>query len=310
MKTPLTLLTLALAVGCSAPAQPDVPPPSPLEALLPRERTLVIKLKLAQDEPREESIHALMNTLEHLLPTWTDEQRKGRAAPMEDLLTLKVVPAFDEILEMFRNGPHERRLVAAWALGFSRVPDNEEGVASHHEEARQALVEAIPGAPDDVLNNVLLGLWILADEQTPLALVTEIMVAHHDPLARANATLVLTRVLTTETAPDVVDAVLVALEDEEDRVRLHAAKVAIRHPHPALTTRIEELLLEEPTPLVRAALAGALGAARSITSAPLLARLLDDPRQVVSRSAHGALVQLFGTDLGTTQEDWEPAFRR
>ena len=305
MKLPLSTSLVALCLaGCSTlPAEPVAPAPD-LHSAEIRAADLVTRIASQQARGSDESASLVMNSLEHLLPAWLEEQRKVRAGPIENVLTQKVVVAFDQVAEMFLSGPHERQLVAAWALGFSRVPDNDRGVASRHEEALELLLQALPEVPDDVLSNIMLALWKLGDPATPLPLVAEIVVDHHDAMVRANATLVLSTVLTLDTADFATDVLLVALGDNEPRVRLHAARVAIEFPHPALTQRMEARLLDEETPFVTAAMARALGIAGAPSSAVPLVALLHNPRQIISSNAHEALVRIFGHDRGSTAEDW------
>jgi len=304
---PAGLIGLGL-LGCASTADDSLPPPALLEVGT-LESDLVQRIANQLAHGSDESAAAVMNSLEHLLPTWVTEQRLVRALPLENILTQKVVVGFDHVAQMFQSGPHERKLVAAWALGFSRVPDNTLGVASRHEEALELLLEALPTVPDDVLSNIMLALWKLGDPATPLPTLTEIVVEHHDSMVRANATLALSTILRPDTAPFATDALLVALSDNESRVRLHAARTAMVHPETALTLRMESQLLTEDTPFVQAALARALGAAGSASSAVVLIALLNDPREVVSVNAHGALVTIFDLDLGPTAEDWLPLVR-
>ncbi|GEM_PF-3274718 len=294
---------LCLASCSTIPAEPG-PAPATLQAGESSAADLISRIASQQARGTGESASQVMNSLEHLLPAWLEEQRKVRVGPLENVVTQKVVVSFDQVAEMFLTGPHERQLVAAWALGFSRVPDNDRGVASRHEEALDLLLQAMPEVSDDVLSNIMLALWKLGDPATPLPLVTEIVVDHHDAMVRANATLVLATVLTPDTADFATDVLLVALGDSEARVRLHAARVAIEFPHPALTQRMEARLLDEETPFVTAAMARALGVAGSPSSAIPLVALLHNPRQIISSNAHQALVRIFGHDRGVTAEDW------
>jgi hypothetical protein len=304
---PAGLIGLGL-LGC---ASTDVEPPSDSPILAPATHATDLVQRIASQLARgsDESASAVMNSLEHLMGTWVSEQRLVRELPLENVLTQKVVVAFDHVAQMFRSGPHERKLVAAWALGFSRVPDNDLGVESRHDEALELLLEALPSVPDDVLRNILLSIWKLGDPATPVTTLTEIVVQHHDSMVRAMATLALSTVLRPDTAPIATHALLVALGDSEERVRLHAARAAIVHPEPALTLRIESQLLSEDMPFVQAAMARALGAAGEPSSAAVLIALLGDPREVIAGRAHAALVDIFQQDMGPAAQDWFPLVR-
>jgi hypothetical protein len=224
---------------------------------------------------------------------------------IEKELTITVVPQYDVVAEMFETGPHERKLVAAWALGFSRVPDNDLGIASHHMEAMELLVRTLQTSPDDVMRNQLLGLWLLAEPTTPVDPLIDILVNHHDADVRANTMLALTTILSGAQIREHRNAVLVALADEDPRVRLHATSIARHHPDESFTVSMEARLGVETMPLVRANLAAALGAAKARSAAPMLVKMLGSPRKVEAQNAHDALVQIFDRDYGLLPEEWQ-----
>jgi len=264
---------------------------------------VVVRILEESRQPPQDPL-AVMNGLERLLPSWQSAQRRGRAAPIERELVRKVVVNFDVVADMLQNGPHERRLVAAWALGFAQVPDNDEGLESPHAQALALLMAVLDDSPDDLTRNALLGIWKLSDPATPMRPLADLVVNHHDADVRANACLALGAVLTEESAPAAIEPLLVALSDTEPKVRLHAADIARQWPSPALTTQIEGAVQTEDTPLVLAAMLRALGSAGSTRSAPLLMYLLESPREVVAESAHLALVDLYGVDHGPLRADW------
>ncbi len=297
---PLLGLLAALAVGCSS--TPERRPPLPPEEA--EEIDVVNRLSEYLATAPPESPEVVLNSIERLMVSWQREQRQGREKPIEHLVNRKVIANYEAVAEAFRSGTHERKLVAAWALGFSRVPENPIGIASRHEEAVALLVPALQDAPDDILNNVMIALWELGDPSTPLQPLVDIAVNHHVAEVRANAMLALSTVLTAKTAPQARDAVLVALTDHEAKVRLHAASLAALHPHRLTTQRILALLPDEESPLVRAGMAKALGAAQDPVSTPLLARMLRSPRGVERTWAHAALVAIYGVDRGLDAEGW------
>lgn len=259
---------------------------------------------LRQTQAKAEDPDQLMNGLERLLPAWQSEQRKGRADVLEVVLTSRVIPHYAIVREMFLNGPHERRLVAAWALGFTRVPLNDLGIASQHEQAQALLIREIPRLPDDVLANALLALWILAEPSTPIDPLTDLIVNHHDGLVRANATLALGRVLTPELSLQAVEAVIVALDDVDATVRVHAASIARNFPDRAYLARLESLIEEEDTPLAQARMASALGALKSRSSSRVLIPLLRGDNELVAVYARAALAAIFGVDRGPDPKPW------
>ncbi len=304
------LLLAACAASADAPPAGDAA--APRAALTPADAAredFLQRLAEALRRPDPDDANTLLNSLEHLLPAWMAEQRRGQAAPLENILTIKVVARFDDVLTAFRAGPRERRLVAAWALGFGRVPDNDLGLISRHAEARDALVGALVEPDDDLLRNVLLGLWKLGDDRTPLRPLLDLLVQHHDPDVRANAALAVGAVLRPGNIGPAADALLVALGDREPRVRVHAAALARRFPSAAVTTRLLQLLPAEDTPLARAAMASALGAARSREAGPLLVGLLSSALEIEAVSARQALAQIYGHDAGPRASDWTDLVR-
>ncbi|HEX5012454.1 MAG TPA: HEAT repeat domain-containing protein [Planctomycetota bacterium] len=297
-------LCAALPVLLFACSSPEPAHPIPVHPEAATRDDFLHRLAEAKAKPDPEDVDTVMNNLEHLLPAWQTEQRRGTETPLENILTIKVVTRFDDVLAAFVSGPRERRLVAAWALGFARVPDNDLGLQSPHAQARDALVAALHETDDELLRNVLLGLWKLGDPDTPVQPVVDLLVQHHDPDVRANAALCLTAILTAETASSAMDAALVALGDDDARVRLHATGVVRRFPSAAGTERLQQLLPDEDMPLVRAAIANALGAARARSATAMLASMLSSTHEIEAVAAHRALVEIYGQDLGPKPADW------
>jgi len=295
------VLASLTAFGCVATSPPLVmPDPAIAEKIDTLNR---LSEYLAHTPPEDPEV--LVNSIERLMISWQREQRQGRERPLEHLVNRKVVANFDELVVVFQTGNHERRLVAAWALGFSRVPENPMGIASRHEEALAILMPVIENAPADTLNNVILAIWKIGDPETPLQPILDIAVNHPVAEVRANAALALTAILTEQTAILANDAVLLALTDSDPKVRLHASSLAAMYPHRLTTERVLALLPGEKTPLVRAGMAKALGAAKTPSAGPLLQRMLASPRGIERTWAHAALVSIYGVDLGNKPDDWE-----
>jgi hypothetical protein len=250
--------------------------------------------------PEHEETPELMNSLEQLIPAWQSEQRANRARPIENVVSIQVITHFDQVLEVFHGGERNRRLVAAWALGFSRVPENARGIVSPHPAAVSALVAALDEHDDELLRNELLALWKLGDTSVPVTPLLDLLVQHHDADVRSSAALALQTVLTERTAPQAA----VALADSDPKVRLHAVSIARRFPQPATTARIQELLAAEAAPLVRANMALALGAARSRPAGPALVAMLRSSQAIESTSARQALAEVYGVDRGADPGAW------
>jgi HEAT repeat protein len=308
---PYLLPVLLVACASQDPAPADPPPvqQAPVDMATAARDDFVERLAERMAAPEREDTPELMNSLEQLIPAWQSEQRANRARPIENVVSIKVVTHFDQVLEAFRSGDRNRRLVAAWALGFSRVPENARGIVSPHPQAVAALVAALDERDDELLRNELLALWKLGDTSVPVTPLLDLLVQHHDADVRSSAALALQTVLTEKTAPAAGDAVQVALTDSDPKVRLHATSIARRFPQPATTARIQELLAAETSPLVRANMALALGAARSRPAGPALVAMLRSPQAIESTSARQALAQVYGVDRGADPSAWSDLVR-
>lgn len=308
---PYLLPMLLLACAGPEPA-PDPPPPvqqAPVDMATAARDDFIERLAERLAAPEREDTPELMNSLEQLIPAWQSEQRANRARPIENVASIQVITHFDQVLEAFKGGDRNRRLVAAWALGFSRVPENARGIVSPHPAAVSALVAALDEHDDELLRNELLALWKLGDTSVPITPLLDLLVQHHDADVRSSAALALQTVLTERTAPQATDAVQVALTDSDPKVRLHATSIARRFPQPATTARIQELLATEAAPLVRANMALALGAARSRPAGPALVAMLRSSQAIESTSARQALAQVYGVDRGADPGAWSDLIR-
>ncbi len=255
-------------------------------------------------DQREDNAARLILNLERLLPGWTGEQRDGDADALQRVLTVDVVTNFDLLLDTYEDGPRERRIVAAWALGFSRVPPNSLGIRSPHPRAVESLSDGLSTSDDDVMRNSLIALWLLADPTTPADPLLDIMVGHHDPEVRAMAALAVSTCLTSRDAGDATDSVLLAIEDSDPKVRLHAANIVRNFPQPRYTRRLETVITSEPMPLVRASMAAALGAAGQRSSAPALVSMLAAGTRIEATAARVALATIYGEDRGYDPNAW------
>jgi hypothetical protein len=300
------LLLLPLLPACSGTPSAAPEPRSLVEL---ETEDFVARLAERLSDPTRTPTPELMLALEQHMAGWQAEQSQGRAVPIENVLTITVVTHYQQVSQVFSDRERNRRLVAAWALGFARVPDNDRGIPSPHPDAVARLSAALDERDDQLLRNVLLALWKQGDPDTPLQPLLDLMSDHHDPDVRSNATLALSTVLTPATAPRAVDPVLVALRDTEPKVRLHAASIVRRFPSPAATQRIMQLLPDEKVPLVRANMATALGTSGDRRAAPLLVSMLGDAQSITSQSARQALTSLFGVDRGATASAWSDLLR-
>jgi hypothetical protein len=297
-----TLLASLLVFAACA----NTPEPKPIEVDVQgaMRKDFLLRLQEAMRVPDGEDEVQVMNSLEHWLPEWQEQQRKGQADPIEKLVRIKVVTHVDHVITALQTGSRERRIVAAWALGYARVPENDLGLVSPHDRARDALVAVLSEPDDALLRNATLGLWKLGDTSTPVRPLATLLVSHHDPDVRANAALALVTVSSDASVAGARDAMLVALGDAEPRVRVHAALFARHFPGVEGTQRILQILPHEQTPLVRAAMAYALGASRSEEAVPELLDMLSSQIQVEADAARDALTSIYGKDWGARRGDW------
>lgn len=301
------VLGAALAASCGSPPRTAAEAGTADETAAyerAAEREFLLRLKEGMAAPERSTTAELFMTLERMLPSWQAEQRRQNARTIEELLTVRVVTHFDQVIGEFQSGTRERRLVAAWALGFSRVPANDFGLRSPHPAAVRALAAALGERDDELLRNVLLAIWKIGQIETATPELCDLGRRHHDPDVRANALLALGSTIRSAESTEVRAALLDALRDSEPRVRLHAADAAARSPSAQVTEQLLPALRSEQMPLVRARIALALGSAKHRFAAETIAEMLESSFPVESEAAHAALIEIFGVDRGPLPADW------
>lgn len=125
-----------------------------------------------------------------------------------------------------------------------------------------------------------------------------------DPAKRFWATYLLTELV----YPDVIDAIVLRVFDDEPRVRraARAAARAFAEAHPAtVVERLELVAMDGSESRQRRTLAvETLGDTRQALAVPALIPLLDDPDSEVTAAVRGALTAIARQDFGTSSQKW------
>ena len=215
-QAPLTLLiALALSTSCASPKESKG---------LAAERE---RLKVSVYNPgaiREQtSVGIYITTLDRTIQQWnhtflTGHQDRDRRtlSRLEDAIRTRSLKLFDLLVEQLESGPPINRRVAATALGFT---------ASEH--ALSPLLNALSDPDQEVVNNALVGLSVLADPTTPLQGILHQMRFGSSGQIRGNAALALLECLQTgsPSTPEVVEAARSGLHDDAPYVRTKSALI-------------------------------------------------------------------------------------
>jgi HEAT repeat protein len=213
----------------------------------------------------------LFTSLDQNLRTWrqlttsTEVGDISQRDSIEQALTRQVYINFDAILDELEHGTDpEHKVVAAAALGFSRIPGPDEpgGNANFpvlHPRAVGPLLAVLESGNDQIVMNALLSLGRIAAPDMPRDMLVELMVTHHSEDVRANAALALASIVTDADASLVVAPLYSALSDPSHKVRLHAIKALVRVHDPNTQPALLNILRKDPMPLVQACAAMELG---------------------------------------------------
>jgi|GEM_PF-3023729 len=297
-------LILLFAACSSAPQRPEPIPLTEEEIAFLKKLDDPETFSLVQDVP------FLFPTLINLLTAWhdsalsQDEQKDVRiSSNLKDILSRRVYVNFDTIMDQLANGPPPNRVIAAAALGFSRIPESE-NFPQVYPRAVEALLGILDCGDDKIVENALLGLYILEDENMPLDKILDIMVQHHDPDVRANAALAVQAVASPRVGEKVLPYVLPALKDEEPKVRNHCILIASRLNDKSTLSALVELL-NDPYALIQANAAKALGVLGTAHTCGHLIPLLGSRFPIVREHSLWALCVLSGKDYGYEVKDWQ-----
>ncbi len=308
MKNTVVLLVCCLLVFLAAcSSAPEKPQPIPLTE---EEIAFLKKLDDPETYSLVQEVPYLFPTLINLLTAWLDsalsqdDPKDARiSSNLKDILSRRVYVNFETILEQLDTGPPPNRIIAAAALGFSRIPESEK-FPQVYPRAVEALVGVLDCGDDAIVENALLGLYILADESTPLDKILDIMVQHHEPNVRANAALAIQAVASPRVGEKILPYVLPGLKDEEPKVRNHCVLIAAELDNKSTLSALIELL-DDQYALIQANAAKALGRMGNKHTCVYLIPLLLSQYPIVREHTLQSLRVLSGKDYGFEVEDWQ-----
>ena len=234
----------------------------------------------------------------------TQEQRK-KAELLDKNLAMVAKNRLDDLIVQLENGPPNNRMRAAAAVGFSRDP-----------AALSPLLTALHDPERDVVHNALLGLAVLQQADTPLAVVCDLFHSSDDAQTRSNAIYALLNVVMAGGGSQcVVPTARTGLNDPEPFVRAQATLLLSLYCSPEDVDSIDELLYDEQPfvavsamrSLIHIALCGSVSMG---PSARALASSIDRVEPRVRPRVLGALRALREADLGPEAGPWlEWAFK-
>jgi len=301
---PILIAPLLVACASTTPTRLDPVPLTAEEIEFLRKLEDPETFSLVQDTP------ALFHNLDSLLNAWLESSLSKNSPKhvriytnLGEILTRRVYVNFETILDQFHNGPPPNRIIAAAALGFSRIPENDSFPAVH-TRAIDALISDLDCGDDSVIKNILLSLYNLADPATPLTRILDIMVQHHDPDVRANASLAVQAIATEDKADLILPYMFPGLKDDEPKVRNHCILIAMKLKDKGAITALVELL-KDSYALIQANAAVALGEMGDSSLCGSLIPLLNSRYQIVRECVLKSLKKLSGEDYGFELEDWK-----
>jgi len=312
--TGVGLLLACLAAGCSSPPETETGPVTAEDLARRAERE--------RQEPvlgKVESRNFLFTTLDQNLRTWRTLSTSGewtkqyQLESLELAITNHVYKNFDTILtELLEGDPHYRPIAAA-ALGFSVIPAPDEpggrpDYPQVHPRAVQPLVSVLDEGNDALTQNALLSLARIRSPDTPLDLVFELLLTHHEENVRSNAALVAARVLGPEHRDAALSTLYAALEDSSAKVRLHVVTALGRLKDPGIHGQMVAVMTQDDSELVQANAARVLGEVAGETAIPYLIQGLGI--KAIRTECRRGLVRITGEDLGPSLERWTSWYRR
>jgi hypothetical protein len=300
---PIPLPSLALGLGLVAAACASTGSSKTSQGDGAPERPIA---ELVESTNTPEPIGQLLARMDLAIQRWNQLQLAGttkedreKARKLELWIQGEAHRRRSELTEQLETGPRQNRVVAAMALGFTR-----------EAEAQSPLIAALQDQDPEVVNNALLGLWLLQRADTPLDRIAELLRTSQDPTIRNNAALCLAKLTGAGARGDAaIEAARLGLLDSEPSVRSHSAFV-LGNLHDKASIEPLKEQLTDTVPIVAAAAAIALkhiaigvpGEKGKIVRA--LVAVLDDSKGVVHHEVRVALLELAGKDYGKESEDW------
>lgn len=330
----LRLSPVLLAVGCSTTPDglPEGRPLTPEE--IAYEKSLQSQSVVARSDADR---GRLLRELDQALVNWHQAQAEvlgSRERELErnyeEILQTKTYMNLDTLLATLRGDDPRSTAIAAAALGFVRLtePADEDAREAFLERWPQRyaevvgpLVDATRSADPRVVQNATMALSQIGDPETPIEPLVALL-ERPEAEIRSNAALALAHVLTPDTGDRAIGALLVAMNDADPKVRLHAisAVKASRHRNGVGTVakllgdRYELIAMNAAETLAEigdvqscgyliARLKGLLGQTPSGKYRPVSD--LDQRRQRLTNHLIAALEHLSGESHGDDIEDWE-----
>lgn len=215
-QTPLILLiALAFSTSCATPKES--------KGLAAEQERLKVSVYNPGAIREQTSVGMYITTLDRSIQQWNHTFLTGRQdrdrrilSRLEDTIRTRSLKLFDMLVEQLESGPPYNRRVAATALGFT---------ASEH--ALSPLLNALSDPDQDVVNNALVGLSVLADPTTPLQGILHQMRFGSSEKIRGNAAMALHICLQrgSPSTPEVVEAARSGLHDNAPYVRTKSALI-------------------------------------------------------------------------------------
>ncbi len=304
---------LLLACGACRSSDPDLEPLTP-EELAERDLSLPPNLGVIDDPG------TLFVTLDQNLRSWralklsSEAKAKLQIESLEEALTRLVYRNFDVILETLKEGEAEQRVTAAAALGFSKIPAPDEAGGDPefppvHPRAIAPLLEVLEEGNDELTQNGLLAISRIGNPSVPVDLLLELLLTHHSPAVRGNAALALATVLRPGHRDLALSSLYAALEDEDQKVRLHTLTALARLSVPSSAGQVLGIFTDDESPLVRANAAFVLGQLGDDDVVPYLIQGMSSPSAVVRFYSWNALQAITGEDQGEDPEAWLTWYR-
>lgn len=219
------------------------------------------------------------------------------------IITRYVYLNFEKILTELEYGTQPNRVTAAAALGFSKIPENDQ-YEQVYPRAIQALLRVLESGDDAIIQNALLGLAILETPGTPLDRILPLMTRHHNPGVRSNAALCIASIVEQPQADSVMPYVLPALRDDDPKVRNHAVLIIIKLKAQSAYSPLIELM-DDRYDIIRVNVARALGELGNINACGVLIKNLKSSKESVRFYCHEALKKLSGENFDMDEEKWQ-----
>jgi hypothetical protein len=304
----------ALAVAALLSACSSEPPLEPLTAA---EKLSLAALK--RNDPETGKIAdkgTLFMSLDQNLRKWSELSARTEVGDVEQrdsleyVLTRQVYYNFDVVLGELEHGTDpEHAVIAAGALGFSKIPGPDEpggdpAFPTVHARAVKPLIDALESANDDLVKNALLSVGRIAAPETSRQTLLDLMLKHHNAEVRANAALALAAVCGPADGPLVMGPLFSALGDTEPKVRLHAVKALGKLADRGAQGPLLDRLRRDDTPLVRACAAHELGKLGDWAAVSYLIEGLQSDAQIVAFQCHHSLRRITGKNDLKGYKEW------